>query len=395
MKTRVLITTSTFPRWEGDTVPPFVYFLALELSEWFEVHVLAPHTEGAATRETFGTVEVHRYRYAPQRFEALAYEGGMLGNVRKRPMLALFLPFFVFMQWFSIVKLHKRYGFAALHAHWIIPQGLVAAFVGVPTLVTSHGADLFALKGCMLTRLKKIVLQRASRVSVVSRAMKMECEHLGAVPEKISIQPMGVHVSTVFQYQAGDCDQRDLDVLFVGRLVEKKGASYLVQAVEELVKSSVALSVCIVGDGPERAELEHRARSAGLEGVVSFVDAMPNDQLPPVYQSAKICVMPSVVTSEGDQEGLGLVAVEAMASGCAVVASDLPALRDVVTPGVDGVLVAPEDPSAIAAAISRILADERYRLALSTEAAHSARRFDWPLVGAGYRDTLKEVMQSA
>ena len=96
---RLLVLASTFPRWAGDTEPRFVERLSYELAGSFDVVVLAPHTRGAKRQETMASngrsIEVRRFRYFPERFETLAYDGGMLSRVRRNPLRLLVLPFFL------------------------------------------------------------------------------------------------------------------------------------------------------------------------------------------------------------------------------------------------------------------------------------------------------------
>ena len=82
-RTSILVLTSTFPRWKGDVEPPFVHELARRLTDSFDVHVLAPHAPGSKCHEILDGVHVHRFRYGPAILERLAYQGGILANLKK------------------------------------------------------------------------------------------------------------------------------------------------------------------------------------------------------------------------------------------------------------------------------------------------------------------------
>src|SRR5579862_4451165 len=123
---RILVLASTYPRWRGDTLPPFVHELARRLTGRFEVHVLVPHTAGAQTTERMEGVHVHRFQYLPTRFETLAYGGGMLPGLRTRPWRLLALPLFLGMELVTAVRLLRKRRFAVIHAHWLLPHGLIA-----------------------------------------------------------------------------------------------------------------------------------------------------------------------------------------------------------------------------------------------------------------------------
>ncbi|MGI9262428.1 MAG: glycosyltransferase family 4 protein, partial [Woeseiaceae bacterium] len=124
---KLLVLTSTYPRWSGDTEPRFVEYLSQELAKSYEVVVLAPHCDGAARRETLSkdgrSISVHRFRYFIPTLQSLAYEGGILSRIRRNPFRILLVPFFIAAQLYAISVLHRRYRFDAIHAHWIIPQG--------------------------------------------------------------------------------------------------------------------------------------------------------------------------------------------------------------------------------------------------------------------------------
>ena len=101
---RILVTTSTFPRWENDVEPSFVYELCRRLKENYRIHVLAPHAPGALLEEQFDTIQVTRYRYFFNGWERLAYQGGILANLKQQPLRFGLVPFFGLFQMCAILK---------------------------------------------------------------------------------------------------------------------------------------------------------------------------------------------------------------------------------------------------------------------------------------------------
>lgn len=401
---KLLVLASTFPRWEGDTEPRFVESLSFELAQTFDVVVLAPHCRGAARKEDFVNgglkIGVRRYRYCFAALETLAYDGGMLSRVRQNPLRLLLLPFFLVAQLFTIVRLQREFRFDAIHAHWIVPQGVVAAVLRAwsrstpPVLVTSHGGDLYALRGWILERLKRWVLRRADTVTVVSDAMREYCERQGIAPDRIIVQSMGVDLGSKFTPGDGDAPRDGL--VFVGRLVEKKGVSYLIEAVSLLADRYPDLTLTIVGDGPLYESLQSLTTDRGVQNRVRFAGSVLNEQVPDYLRAATISVMPSIVASSGDQEGLGLVAVEALGCGCAVVAFDLPAVRDTIINGQTGLMAEPENAADLADKIARLLDDDtlRQRLAQSGR-RHALEKFTWPAVGKRYAEIITDMFEDA
>jgi glycosyltransferase involved in cell wall biosynthesis len=123
---------------------------------------------------------------------------------------------------------------------------------------------------------------------------------------------------------------------------------------------------------------------------------VPNTQLPDYLRAAQIAVMPSVIAASGDQEGLGLVAVEAMGCGCAVVASDLPAVRDTILDGHTGLMAKPADAEDLAEKISELLADDEKRQTLAdTGHRYAVEHFDWRIVGDSYAKTISGMLDPA
>jgi glycosyltransferase involved in cell wall biosynthesis len=142
-------------------------------------------------------------------------------------------------------------------------------------------------------------------------------------------------------------------VLFVGRLVERKGVNHLVDAVR-LLSPGVDVRLMIVGDGPERARIEGRVREQGLDGRVAVRGRVSEAELQAAYAGADAFVLPAVLDRRGDTEGLGVVLLEAMNQRVPVIASAIGGIRDIVEDGVSGLLVPPGDAAALAAALERL-----------------------------------------
>ncbi len=388
---KILVTTSTFPRWLGDTDPPFIYYLCQGLQD-YEVHILAPHCEGSKEEEVFNGIHVHRYRYAPETMEVLAYDGGLLRKIKRRPLYALLLPLFVAGQWLAIRRLQRKHQFSLIHAHWIIPQGFVVALSSYKFLLTSHGGDLYALNSKFLAPVKRWILRKAARLTVVSHGMVNECINLGLTGNDVDVQPMGVDTTDLFVAPDGRQKSARNGLLCVGRLVEKKGIPVLIEAMAELRSKDILPELTIIGDGPEAENLKSLVAQKQLQDQVSFLGAISNKDLPAYYQQASIFVLPSIISRDGDQEGLGLVSVEAMACGCPVIASALPAVKDVISHDKDGLLFEPGSASELAQAIHRLLGDEKLRNTLAEEGLQRASYFDWKKVSARYQAIIEQLI---
>jgi glycosyltransferase involved in cell wall biosynthesis len=395
----ILVLTSTYPRWQGDTEPAFVHFLCRQLTEKYKVIVLAPHYPGSLSKETIDGVLVYRFRYFLPFAERLAYDGGVIENLKRNIAIWLLVPFFLASQFSYLLLLARKYRVKMIHAHWVIPQGLLAILArklrlipkSVRILCTSHGGDLFSLQGGLLQSLKRFTFRNCDHATVVSTAM---CDHLitmGCDTGNISIQSMGVDLTRQFIPDRHAVKTRD--IIYVGRLVEKKGVSTLLDSIKLLKKDYPAIKVTLVGDGPERAALAQQCNDLGINNQVEFVGSIPNDRVPEFYQSAKIAVVPSIIARDGDQEGLGLVAVEALGCGCATIVSDLPALSDVVTHGENGLVFSAGDAIELKDRITSVLSNESlYNHQASNGRQSVIDKFDWQPVGNRYIEIMEQCI---
>lgn len=391
----LLVLASTYPRWGGDHEPGFVHELAKRLTDRFRVIAVVPGAPGALEREILDGVEVIRYRYAPQRFETLVNDGGIVTNLRRHRWKALLVPTFVLAQAWQTWRLLRIHKIDVLHAHWLLPQGLIAALLSKllrrfpPYLVTSHGADLFAFRGRGSNMLKRFVVRKAAAVTVVSEAMRDELTRIGADVDKVSVQPMGVDLHHEFAPDPTVERSRD-EILFVGRLVEKKGLLHLIDAMPAILLAHPTAYLTVVGFGPEEAERRAQVQCLGLQRKVRFVGALSQSELPAIYRHAAVFVAPFVQASSGDQEGLGLVTVEAAGCGCPVVVSDLPAVHDALDDGLVH-LIAPGSAAAIADAVNEALAVDPSCDSMSKARMALSARFDWSVVAASYTKILRQM----
>ena len=390
---RLLVLASTYPRWRGDPEPGFVHELSKRLAECFETTVLCPHAPGAATRETLDGVSVVRYRYAPERLETLVNDGGIVTNLRRNTWKFLLVPGFVIAQAWNAWRILRKKNVDVLHAHWLIPQGAIAAMLRLlpgrspPFVVTSHGADLYSLNSAMLKWLKRSVIQSACAVTVVSETMYRTANEIAPSAGNAVVQPMGVDLRERFTPDPATLRSGD-EILFVGRLVEKKGLRHLLDAMPSILARRPAANLLIAGFGPEEAPLRYRVAELGLQSHVRFLGAVAQADLPNMYRRAALFVAPFVKASSGDQEGLGLVLVEAAGCGCPVLAGDVPAVGDVLGAS-SARIVDPRQADVLATAILNVLENPQ----LAREQASALReqlidRFDWQNASSAYATIL-------
>jgi glycosyltransferase involved in cell wall biosynthesis len=398
---RVLVLTSTFPRWPHDTEPRFVLDLCERLAESMEVVVFAPSAAEAAKTEWFGKVRVIRYRYAPlKRWERLAAPGAIMPNIRQQPVMALLVPLLIISQSFSLFRLLRRESFDVIHCNWIIPQGFVLALISClirtpPAVLTCLGGDVYVLNGWSFSGIKKWVLGKFNRITVITSDITGELQRIAgkaALPPVRHI-PMGVDLSRFNSPPRSTTSKGPMELLFVGRLAEKKGVGHLLAALKDpRLSERTDYTVTIVGDGPLRQELEAQAAEPALRGRVSFPGALSHEELGPRLASAQVLCAPFVVAKDGDRDGMPAVVMEAAASGLPIIASDIGGVRDIVETGVTGWLLPSGDVSAITEAIVDALDHPDRRTAMGLEIARRARSYSWDAIAEMYVEELTSAM---
>lgn len=397
-KPRLLVLASTYPRWPDDPEPGFVHELSKRLTSQFDVVVVCPHTSDARAWEMMDGVKVVRYRYAPERWETLVNNGGIVANLRRRKWKIALLPGFVLAQIWQAWRQIRKERVDVVHAHWIVPQGLIARFLsllngGVPFVVTSHGADLFALRGRAFDWLRGWTVKRAAYCTVVSAVMHDAMKRIGIDEGRVSVLPMGIDLKQ--RFSPGEVESSVPDrLLFVGRLVEKKGLRFLLEAMPLVLAERPRAHLMIAGFGPEESNLRSLVRRLGLADNVEFLGPVSQEGLPALYRSAALFVAPFVESASGDQEGLGLVTIEALGCGCPVIAGNVPAVSDILGRWPD-CIVDPRDINALASGILDALRDP----AAARENAFRIRsdlyaRMDWSVIAGKYSDILMRQVRS-
>src|SRR4051812_28289313 len=328
---KVGVLTTSYPRYPGDVVGRFV----------------ADAVDHVRRRGV--DVEV----VGPEQFRGfgITYGDGVVGNLRRRPWLALFAPALLA----SFVRAARGVDADLLHAHWL-PAGWVAARTGKPYVVQVWGTDVELARRAPW--LAHGVLRGARLVIAASTALADSARELGAT--SVQVIPSGVELPAEVGEEASPPE-----VLYAGRLSPEKG-------ILDLVEAARGLALVVAGDGPLRD------RVPGARGFV------PHDELDRLYARAAVVACPS------RREGFGVACLEAMAHGRPVVATSVGGLRDLVVDGETGIVVPPGDVDALQSALQRLLGDAGLRRALGAAGRErAAERFSWDRISdatvAAYR----------
>lgn len=395
MAIKVLWLSSSYPRFDGDSASVFLRYLAQSLTtQDYQIHVLAPDDRLVDAKFSQESVSVHRFPYFfPSKFQRLAYGSGILPNLKANPWLYWQVPWFLISQLFCGFFLVERIKPALIHAHWLFPQGLLAVLLGkltgIPVVISAHGGDAFALKGGVLDKLKSWAVKNCQQWTSNTTATANAAGENLPIPVVI---PMGVDCEL---FESGKPVMQQFKgslLLFVGRLVEKKGVAHLLTAFS-LLSENARANTClwIIGDGSERAALEALVKQLRIEKQVVFHGRIPNEKLPAYYAAADIFIAPSVTDSLGDTEGQGVILLEAMASGVAVVASRTGGISEIISDGTNGLLTDPANPESLKRAIEQLLADSQLRQRLAEEGRNFVQAYDWRCIGAQFAKLYRRV----
>lgn len=365
------MTASTFPRWEGDTEPRFVLDLSKALGKYFDVTVLVPATPGAKDQEILEGVKVIRYHYFPvHKWETLCYPGAIVPRIKEKKIRILLVPFLFVGLWSKERKILNDYDI--VHSHWIIPQGIVQSFFKTPYLLTGHGGDVLELNEFPISILKRRALVNASAVSVVSSKLKKKLEEKYDI-NNITIQSMGCDISKFGRGNRKEnlfSQKNEKIVLFVGRLVKIKGVDYLIEAMR-----NINAKLIIVGVGPEERKLKELSKQLGEK--IEFVGSKNHDELPSIYASCDIFVVPSITLENGVTEGTPTVISEALASGLPVIGTNTGGIPNAIIDGTNGFVIPDRDSNAIAEKLELLINDSNLLERMSKESIETAKQFSY------------------
>lgn len=332
----------------------------------FNPIVLAPHYPGGKIRDCWDTIRIERFPYFfPPSLERLAYYPGIPYNAKKDLFAFLnILPFLVSEFFWALKIIFSRQIFL-IHTHWIVPQGFIGAILhaltGIPHVSTIHGSDLSIIgKNSVLKYLCRFTVKNSDVVTVNSSYTKQQLENVAPESiQKIQVIPMGVNPQQFYNISNGQMKkkyQNNRIILSVGRLIDLKGTVYLVECLPHILEHYPNTILIIIGSGPEEERLQERVASLSLKEHVTFLGTLNHEDLIPYYQLADVFILPSIF-KDGKTEALGVVLLEAMASGCPVIGSKVGGIPDIIMDGETGFLVPERDPMALAEKIIKILSD--------------------------------------
>lgn len=399
----VLLLTSSYPS-DSDVVSRTFMsdFTSSIASELIHFYVVCPHRHGLPYQETKEHITIIRFPYwfssSGQRISSGA---GIAASVNSNPLVLLQMIPFCICQFLVALRIIRDNEIHLIHSHWIIPQGFIGALLRlitrIPHVNSIHGTDIHLIHA---NRFLFSVLSLFSRcidcfTTNSSYTFRLLQDILSGQKVRSLIIPMGI---SPYEYPDRKLTNslRKNQVLFVGRLIALKGVRILISSMKRVIEKYPDSCLVIIGDGPDRSSLEELCFRKKMSQNIRFIGGADKKTLFSYYQNSAIFVLPSIMLYNGQTEGLGVVLLEAMASGLPVIGSNVGGIPDIISHEVNGLLVSPGDPDALADAIIRILTDPDLASQISEEGRKTVlAKFSWSVIAdrfiGVYYDCIKKT----
>lgn len=396
---KILFIVTAYPRHEGDVITPWMGQTIDELRKsGLDVEVLAPSYRGSATGKING-VTVHRFRYGPASMETLTHDMPALERIRRNPPFAALLPAYIAAGSAAARRVAREGNFDVVHAFWPIPHGLfgvAARNASRAALVSTFFSAELMWKGAtrqIVAPILKSIVDSSDAITVISSYTGLRLREFAPNVDTVTIPFGAAAVSRIAPELPRTRSSADkFELLFVGRLVKRKGVDVLLRAAK-LLADDPRLHVRIVGGGPEKEALQTLANSLDLSRSVSFDGVVDSNRIAELFADCDALVLPAIVTESGDTEGLGVVLIEAMGYGKPVIASSAGGIVDIVANEDTGLLVPPGDPEALARAIRRAMDDPGTLSDIAARGSEFAeRRFGWSAIVSDLKDVYQKAV---
>ncbi len=400
---KVLFIVTAYPRHEGDVITPWMGETIDHLRQsGVDVEVLAPSYRGSSTQTVAG-VKVHRFRYAPAELETLTHDVPAMDRIRESPWMSTLLPGYIAAGSAAAARVAREGKFDVVHAFWPIPHGLfglAARSASKAALVSTFFSSELNWQGTsrkIFGPMLRRIVKKSDAVTVISTFTGERLRQFVPGVESVII-PFGAAAGDNFgsaQAPAGSRSASDpFNLLFVGRLVRRKGVDVLLNALVHLRNDS-RLHVHVVGEGPERKPLMAEASRLGVDSLVTFEGGVSAERIEEFFKSCDALVLPAIVTESGETEGLGVVLLEAMGYYKPVIASAAGGITDIVVDGETGLLSPPGDSGALARTISSAMDDPSRMERLARQGfAHAKSEFGWDTIVSRLTETYHAAVEN-
>ncbi|MBI2663192.1 glycosyltransferase [Candidatus Woesearchaeota archaeon] len=369
MKIKALVLTTSLSRYEGDYLANFIYesIRSLKEKEDVELDIIAPDTIDSKKYEKRNGINIYRFSYVlPRKYQRLAYGSGIAVNLKNNPLLYLQIPTFALGFLSKSLRVYKNHNI-------IYSQLVFAGMIGVllrkilnkkiPVITTFWGKDVDNL--IKNKKIYKLLIKEGDLFITLSPDMNKDLINAGCDRNKVKDINIGIDLKN-FKYRKPKKSKK-VAFLFVGRLIEKKGIKYAIEAFNKIKNNNFELR--ILGDGPLENELKLLVNKLGLKDKVIFISnkgvkdtrKLSLDE----FNKADVFLLPSILASDGDKEGTPFVLMEAQAMGIPCISTYHAGIPYLVLDNKTGFLVKEKDVNSLANKMLKLAKDYNLRLKFS------------------------------
>ncbi len=354
-------------------------------------------------KEAIGKVDVRRFTYfLPKSAQNLAYGAGMRDNMRASLLTKMQVPLFVPAQVLATRRILKEKGCEVVNSHWMVPQGLSTAFLrrrndSFRHVLQVHAGDVYLLTKLPFGKaLARYIFGGTDFIFADGSHVRDTLDELLGEPSGAVLRCMGVDTALFGEIE----DEKRMKspfpdgyLLFFGRLTEKKGVEYLLRALPKVLLEHPDVGLLIIGYGTLEEQLRRLAEELGITERARFLGRQSHEEIVRYLHGCRLAVVPSIIDSAGETEGMPTVVVESMAAGVRVVGSAVDGIPDVIENGVNGWLCRQKDPDDLADKILIALgSSDTDRMVASC--LETSARSDWAEVARQYSEVFEQLLSS-
>lgn len=382
---KICFITSSFPRFREDVSAPWLLRTAKELAKkGNEISIFVPSFKGLKQTH-YESIRIYRFRYFLSSFETLTHEESSANKLHRFSYKILVI-FYILSGCINSFLYFLRNKFDVIDVHWPFPQilfGVIGKFLTGAKLISHFYASeiLLIQKHNFIKYLFNFLLLFVDHIITISSFTNNVITKELKYKIPVNIIPFGPNIEPKTKEEIAHKQiSEKVNLLFVGRLIERKGVIYLLKAVKILTEWKVPVILTIIGEGYHKKILEAFIKKNKIEDTIIMKGTLPlsSEELALEYDKSNIFIFPSIFDSRGDTEGLGCVLIEALMFKKPVIASNVGGICDVIKDNETGFLVPEKEPMAIAKKIVFIKDNYNYALKVAENGYNYVlKNFSW------------------
>ncbi|MEO0288298.1 MAG: glycosyltransferase family 4 protein [candidate division WOR-3 bacterium] len=387
---KLLHIATAFKRNREDIITPWLVDLLEEQSKTSEVLVLTSGYKNVSRKQKYKKIKIFRFNYAPKNLMKITHDYTIMDYLKFNRKAFLLLPLFFLAGIIENLKISKSEKVDFIFVHWPFPLFFISfpakLFLKKKIISVFYGAELKLFKKNFFGKkfILDLILRNSYKIVAISTYTKKQIEEIvGNGKYRIEVIPYGVQIDEKTNFS-----EKENIILFVGRLVERKGVDYLIKAMRFI---NADYKLYIVGDGYKKGELEKLVKKEKVSERVKFLGFVCDKDLIGYYRKSKIFVLPAIHDRNGDTEGLGMVLVEAIINGTVSIGTNVGGIVDIIEDRVTGLLVTEKDEKELAEKINYLIENEKVYRELQENGFRKIReKFSIDRVNKKYMDLVNE-----